>query len=235
MSKFLNNYVERLKASFIPQVDEQARIAMDGSVCTRANTANGKEWIAVTTNGEKISYPEEFLMEDVPVFTIAKTIDQIKVGDVVKATSSTYAVVEKIVDDQIHSTTVGGNVRKNTPVTDFLTKQKTVRVVVNPFGVMGGQMDPNMMMMMFMSESGEQSDMFEIMMLASCLNGNNQAANPFGNLMANPMLMFMMSNKSGSSMKDFLIMQMLSSCGVMTQKLSPASTQGETQNPAEQQ
>lgn len=223
MSKFLDNYVERLKASFIPQVDEQARIAMDGSVCTRANTANGKEWISVTASGEKVSYPEEFLMEGVPVFTIAKTIDQIKVGDVVKATSSTYAVVEKIADGQIYSTTVGGNVRKNVPVTDFLTKQKTVRVVVNPFGAMGGQMDPNMMMLMFMSESGEKSDMFEIMMLASCLNGNNNTANPFGNLMANPMLLLMMSNKSGSSMKDFLMMQMLTSCGVnLTKQVSEA-------------
>lgn len=220
MSKFLNNYVERLKASFIPQIDKEARISMDGSVCTRTNTANGKEWIAVKANGEKIAYDENFLIEDLPVFTLAKTIDQVRVGDIVKATSSTYAVVEKIENGQIYSTTVGGNVRKSAPITDFLTQQKTVRVVVNPFGMMEGKMDPSMMMLMFMDKGEEKTDLAEIMMLGSMLNGGNKATNPFGNLMANPMLFLMMTNKSGNSMKDFLMMQMLSSCGIMKQPVT---------------
>lgn len=224
MSKFLNNYVERLKASFIPQIDKDARISMDGSVCTRTNTANGKEWIAVKANGEKVSYDENFLIEDLPVFTLAKTIDQVRIGDVVKATTSTYAVVEKIENGQIYSTTVGGNVRKSVPITDFLTQQKTVRVVVNPFGMMEGKMDPSMMMLMFMDKDSEKTDLSEIMMLGSMLNGGNTTTNPFGNLMANPMLFLMMTSKSGNSMKDFLMMQMLTSCGIMGQPATPVAT-----------
>jgi hypothetical protein len=43
----ISNYIERMKASFVPQVDTAARIAMDGTVVVRTNTANGKEWLGV--------------------------------------------------------------------------------------------------------------------------------------------------------------------------------------------
>ena len=202
------NYIERMKASFVPQIDEKARMAMDGTVVVLTNTANGKEWLGIKS-GEKVAYPEEMLLDGVPVYTIAKTIDQIKVGDIVKATSSTYAVVEKIEGGNIYNTTFGGNLRKNVPITDFLTQQKTVRVVVNPFSFAGGDMNNNMMMLMALEGKGELS---EVMMLASMMQGQG-ATNPFGNLMANPMAMMMFMKGEGSSSKDFLTMMMLQNCG----------------------
>ena len=55
MGNMISNYVERMKAAFVPQVDNQARMAMDGTVCVRTNTANGKEWLGFK-NGEAIAY-----------------------------------------------------------------------------------------------------------------------------------------------------------------------------------
>ena len=215
MKKMFETIVERMKASFIPQVDDKARLAMDGTVCVRTNTANNKEWLGIKGN-EIISYPEDLLLEDVPVFTIAKTIDQVKVGDIIKATSSTYAKVEKIKDGQIFSTSFGGNMRKNVPVTDFLTQQKTVRVVVNPFGITGGtDMNNNMMLMMLLDNKEEKGgDLAEIMMLASMINGQS-SANPFANMMSNPMALMAFAGKGGSSMKDIMMLQMLQNGGLM--------------------
>ena len=213
MANMISNYIERMKASFIPQVDEKARITIDGTVVVLTNTANGKEWLGIKA-GKKVAYPEEMLLDGVPVYTIAKTINQVKVGDIVKATSSTYAVVEKVENGNIYNTTFGGNLRKNVPVTDFLTQQKTVRVVVNPFSFAGGaDMNNNMMFMMMLDgKDGGKGDLAEIMMLASMLSGQGQS-NPFGDMMQNPMAMMMFMKGDGSSSKDFLTMMMLQNCG----------------------
>lgn len=215
MKKFSETMIERMKASFIPQVDDKARLAMDGTVCVRTNTANGKEWLGVKGN-EIVAYPEDLLLEDVPVFTIAKTINQVKIGDIVKATSSTYARVEKIKDGQIYSTSFGGNMRKNVPVTDFLTQQKTVRVVVNPFGAAdGADMNNNVMLMMLLDNKEEKDgDLAELMMLGSMLSGQG-VANPFDNIMNNPMALIAFAGKSGSSMKDIMMLNMLRQGGLM--------------------
>lgn len=211
MANMISNYVERMKAAFIPQVDNQAKMAMDGTVVVRTNTANGKEWLGFK-NGEAVAYPEEMLL-DVPVYTIAKTIDQVKAGDIVKATSSTYARVEKIEGNQVYSVSFGGNMRKNTPVTDFLTQQKTIRVVVNPFGGFAGDMNNNMMLLaMLDGKEDGKGDLAEVMMLASMMSGQG-TQNPFGNIMANPMAMMMFMKGEGSSSKDFLTMMMLQNCG----------------------
>jgi hypothetical protein len=234
MANMIKNYIERMKTSFVPQVDEKARMTMDGTVVVLTNTANGKEWLGIK-NGEKVAYPEEMLLEGVPVYTIAKTLDQIKPGDIVKATSSTYAVVEKVEGGNIYNTTFGGNLRKNVPVTDFLTQQKTVRVVVNPFSFAGGaDMNNNMMLMMMLDgkESGN-GDLAEVMMLASMLNGQGQA-NPFGNLMANPAALIAFSGKGGGSLKDIMMLQMIQSCGLgaPAKVVAPAEVVAPVETPA---
>jgi hypothetical protein len=209
----ISNYIERMKASFVPQVDTAARIAMDGTVVVRTNTANGKEWLGVKEGG-MVAYPEEFLMTDVPVFTIAKTLDQVKPGDIVKATSSTYARVEKVENGQIYSVSFGGNVRRNNPITDFLTQQKTVRVVVNPFAMTGASANNNLaLLMMLDGKEGGKGDIAEVMMVASMLNGQG-SANPFGSMMSNPMALLALSKgNSGSSLKDIMLLQMIQSNG----------------------
>ena len=234
MANMIKNYIERMKTSFVPQVDEKARMTMDGTVVVLTNTANGKEWLGIK-NGEKVAYPEEMLLDGVPVYTIAKTLDQIKPGDIVKATSSTYAVVEKIEGGNIYNTTFGGNLRKNVPVTDFLTQQKTVRVVVNPFSFAGGADMNNNMMLMMMLEGKENGngDLAEVMMLASMLNGQGQA-NPFGNLMANPAALIAFSGKGGGSLKDIMMLQMIQGCGLgaPAKVVAPAEVVAPVETPA---
>lgn len=205
MKKMFENMIERMKANFVPTVDDQARLAIDGTVCVRTNTANGKEWLGVK-GAEMVAYPEEMLLEDVPVYTIAKPLSQIKVGDIVKATSSTYARVEKIKDGQMYSVTFGGNVRKNIPIKDFLTKQETFRVVVNPFALSGNQeMNNNMMLLTLLDKEGDNG-IAELMMVASMLSG--QGSNPFGNMMNNPVALMALTGKGGSSIKDIMMLQM---------------------------
>lgn len=224
MANMMKNYIERMKASFVPQVDDKARMAIDGTVVVLTNTANGKEWLGIK-GGEKVAYPEDMLLEGVPVYTIAKNIDQVKVGDIVKATSSTYAVVEKIEGGNIYNTTFGGNMRKNVPVTDFLTQQKTVRVVVNPFSFAGGvDMNNNMMLMAILDgKDGDKSDLAEVLMLASMINGNGNT-NPFGGLMSNPAALIAFSKEGGSSLKDIMMLQMLQSCNFKPTPVATAPT-----------
>lgn len=210
----IKNYVERMKSAFVPQVDDKAKLTIDGTVVVLTNTANGKEWLGLK-DGEKVAYPEDAILNDVPVYTIAKTIDQVKVGDIVKATSSTYAVIEKIEKGIIYNTTFGGNMRKNTPITDFLTQQKTVRVVVNPFGDFAGDMNNNMMMLMMLDgKDGGKGDLAEVMMFASMMQGKG-ATNPFANIMNNPMAMMMFMKNDGGSTKDLMLMMMMQNGGFM--------------------
>jgi hypothetical protein len=222
MGNMISKYVERMKAAFIPQVDDKARMTMDGTVVVLTNTANGKEWIGLK-DGAKVAYPEEMLLDCVPVYTISKTIDQVKVGDVVKATSSTYAIVEKIEGGNIYNTTFGGNLRKNQPITDFLTQQKTVRVVVNPFSFAGGaDMNNNMMLMMLLEgKDGDHSDIAEVMMLASMMSGSG-SANPFGNFMSNPMALLALSGRDGRSLKDILMLKMIQGANTTAQPKTAA-------------
>lgn len=205
MRKMFENMIEKMKANFVPTIDEQARLAIDGTVCVRTNTANGKEWLGVKGEG-MVAYPEDLLLEDVPVYTIAKPLNQIKVGDIVKATSSTYARVEKIKDGQMYSVTFGGNVRKNIPIKDFLTKQETFRVVVNPFAFSGNQEMNNNMMLLTLLDKEDNTGIAELMMVASMLNSQGQ--NPFGNMMNNPVALMALTGKGGSSIKDIMMLQM---------------------------
>ena len=206
----IETYVERMKASFLPQVDTCVKMTFDGVMCVRTNTANGKEWLGMQ-DGEIFSYPEEMLL-DFPVYNIAKTIDQIKTGDIIKSTSSTYSVVEEVKNGKIYSVTFGGNVRKNTPVTDFFTRTKTVRVVVNPFGMFNTNQTANNMLplLMMMDKEGNKSDLADILMFSTMQCGQG-SANPFGNLMTSPLAMMALVGKKGdSSMKDILFLQMMS-------------------------
>ena len=219
----IETYIERMKASFLPQVDTCVKMTFDGVMCVRTNTANGKEWLGMQ-NGEIFAYPEEMLL-DFPVYNIAKTIDQIKTGDIIKSTSSTYSVVEEVKNGKIYSVTFGGNVRKNTPITDFFTRTKTVRVIVNPFGMFNTNQTANNMLplLMMMDKEGNKSDLADILMFSTMQSGQG-SANPFGNLMNSPFAMMTLLGKKGdSSMKDILFLQMMSGNNNMFQT-QPAVT-----------
>lgn len=225
MKKMFENMIERMKANFVPTIDDQARLAIDGTVCVRTNTANGKEWLGVKS-GEMVAYPEEMLLEDVPVYTIAKPLSQIKVGDIVKATSSTYARVEKVKDGKMYSVTFGGNVRKNIPIKDFLTQQETFRIVVNPFEFSGNQGMNNNMMLLTLLDKEDNGNIAELMMLASMMSGQGQT-NPFGNIMNNPIALMTLAGKGGGSIKEIMMLQMFQNGG-FNMCVTPKAEESET-------
>lgn len=201
--------LETMKNNFMPKIDEVAKLTIDGTVVVRTNTANGKEYLGFK-NGNLMRYPDAMVLEDVPVFTVCKTKEQLRKGDILKATSSTYSIVDEIrADGTIRSVSFGGNIRKVMPIADFFTKQATVRVVVNPFAMAGGAIDGNIMpMLLLMGKDHEDEDtkhsLVEMMMVSSMIGA--QGGNPFNGI--NPMMLLML-NRDGSDMSDLLMMSML--------------------------
>ncbi len=201
--------LETMKNNFMPKIDDVAKLTIDGTVVVRTNTANGKEYLGFK-NGDLMRYPDAMVLEDVPVFTVCKTKEQLRKGDILKATSSTYSIVDEIrADGTIRSVSFGGNVRKVLPIADFFTKQATVRVVVNPFAMAGGAIDGNIMPMLLLmgkdqEGEGNKHSLVEMMMVSSMIGA--QGSNPFNGI--NPM-MLMMLDRDGSDMSDVLMLSML--------------------------
>ena len=94
------------------------------------------------------------------------------------------------------------------PIADFFTKQATVRVVCNPFAMIGNNMDNNIMpvlLLMGKDNDGENKhDFMEMMMISSMIGA--QGNNPFQGI--NPMMLMLM-NREGGDMTDLLMLSML--------------------------
>lgn len=193
---------DKMVANFVPQEDTEARLSVQGVVLVRTNTPNGKEW--VDENGT--IYPEEYI-SDFPVFTIAKPVDQVKVGDIVKVTKSTFATVTSTEAGKVETLTFGGEHRRAKAFKDLFLGQATVRVVVNPLaGVDQGNMGNTLMLLSFLDkDSDDKNDLMKTMMLTSMLTGAGQ--NPLGDLTKNPMTLMMLMKGDGGSVQDILMMQ----------------------------
>lgn len=198
-----SSVIDRMVANFVPQQDDEARISLQGNIVVRTNTPNGKEWVDQNDN----IYPEE-LLTDFPVFTIAKPVDAVKVGDIVKLTKSTFATVTKIENGKVETLSFGGQHRQAKAFKDMFLGQASVRVVVNPLaGCNCGLGESNNLMLLALldKEDGDRNDVVKTMMLSSMLTGAGQ--NPFGNFTQNPIaLMYLMKGDSGS-VQDIMMMQ----------------------------
>lgn len=192
----------KMVANFVPQEDEEARISLQGAVVVKTQTPNGKEWVDKDAN----LIPEEML-SDFPVFTIAKAVDQVKVGDIVKLTSSTFATVTSIDNGKIETLSFGGQHRQAKAFKDMFLGQATVRVVVNPLaGLDGNGMNGSLMLLSLLDKDGEdKNDLMKTMMITSMLSGAGQ--NPLGDLTKNPMALAMLMKGDGGSIQDILMLQ----------------------------
>ena len=198
----------KMLANFVPQEDTEACITVYGTVAVHTQTPTGKEWADKDAN----IYPEE-LLTDFPVFTIAKSVDQVKVGDIVKLTKSTFATVTNIADGKIETLSFGGQHRQAKAFKDMFLGQATVRVVVNPLaGVDSGNMNQAMMALAMLNKSGDdRGDAFETMMLASMLSGVGQ--NPMGNFFSNPIMTMAMFKGNDDSIKNIMLMNAMQNGG----------------------
>jgi hypothetical protein len=201
-NKMFSNVINKMVSNFVPQEDTEARITVQGTIVVLTQTPNGKEWVDKDAN----VYPEEML-SDFPVFTIAKPVAQITVGDVVKLTKSTFATVVAVSDGKVETLSFGGQHRQAKAFKDMFLGQATVRVVVNPLaGVATGDTTNTLMMLSLLDkDSDDKNDLMKTMMITSMLSGAGQ--NPLGNLAKNPMALMMLMKGDGSSVQDILMLQ----------------------------
>lgn len=198
-----SNVINKMVSNFVPQEDTEARLSINGTIVVKTQTPNGKEWVDANAN----ICPEEML-SDFPVFTIAKPVAQVKVGDIVKLTASTFATVTAIENGKVETLSFGGQHRQAKAFKDMFLGQATVRVAVNPLAGMGDSANNGLMMLAMLSkEDGDKNDIVKTMMLSSCLTGAGQ--NPFGNMLQNPMALAMFMKGDSSSIQDMMMMQAL--------------------------
>lgn len=168
-----SNVINKMVSNFIPQEDTEARISIQGSIVVLTQTPTGKEWVDSEAN-----VYSEGMLSDFPVFTIAKPVAQVKVGDVVKLTKSTFATVTAISDGKVETLSFGGQHRQAKAFKDMFLGQATVRVVVNPLaGITTGAgqnplgdlaKNPMALMMLMKGDGGSVQD---ILMMQAMRNG----------------------------------------------------------------
>lgn len=187
----------RIKEMFMPVEAQGIRVSAEGELAVE--TTNG--YVAINSDNELVSYPKELTL-DLPVYIVSKPKDQLVVGDVIATTDKSYAKITKIDGSKISATSYTGTGKVIHTIKDFLFNQTMVRVVISMSGIAGGQINP--MMLLAMSEDGESKDsLLPFLMMSQ--QGSNLGMNP---MMAYA-LMGKDSDNSGSSMKDILMMSMM--------------------------
>jgi hypothetical protein len=220
-NKMFSNVINKMVSNFIPQEDTEARISIQGSIVVLTQTPTGKEWVDSDAN----VYPEEML-SDFPVFTIAKPVAQVKVGDVVKLTKSTFATVTAISDGKVETLSFGGQHRQAKAFKDMFLGQATVRVVVNPLaGITTGDNNSLMLLSLLDKDSEDKTDFMKTAMVMSMLSGAGQ--NPLGDLAKNPMALMMLMKGDGGSVQDILMMQAMQNGGLASFFAAPTATSTE--------
>lgn len=217
-NKMFSNVINKMVSNFIPQEDTEARISIQGSIVVLTQTPTGKEWVDSDAN----VYPEEML-SDFPVFTIAKPVAQVKVGDVVKLTKSTFATVTAISDGKVETLSFGGQHRQAKAFKDMFLGQATVRVVVNPLAdITTGGNNSLMLLSLLDKDSEDKTDFMKTAMVMAMLSGAGQ--NPLGDLAKNPMALMMLMKGDGGSVQDILMMQAMQNGGLANFFAAPATT-----------
>lgn len=207
-NKIFDTMMERFKAQFMPVVDASLQVTMDGEVAVPT-----KEGDFVAIKGEELtSYPAEMTL-DMPVYVLAKKVEDVKAGDIIKSGSS-YSKVTKVNKNNqgklvsFSTLSYSGHGKTVKPITDFLMGQSTVKVVINLMSGFGDINGINPMMLMALKE-GDSNDSLMMILLMQQMNGGAQAGtNPFGNI--NPMMLMLMGGEGNNdTFKTILMMQMM--------------------------
>lgn len=207
-NKIFDTMIERFKAQFMPVVDESLQVTMDGEVAVPT-----KEGDFVAIKGEELtSYPAEMTL-DMPVYVLAKKVEDVKAGDIIKSGSS-YSKVTKVNKNNqgklvsFSTLSYSGHGKTVKPITDFLMGQSTVKVVINLMSGFGDINGINPMMLMALKD-GDSNDSLMMLLLMQQMNGGAQTGtNPFGNI--NPMMFMLMGGEGNNDpFKTILMMQMM--------------------------
>lgn len=187
----------RIKEIFMPVEAQGIRVSAEGELAVE--TSNG--YVAINSNNELVSFPKELTL-DLPVYIVSKPKEQLVVGDVIATNDKSYAKITKIDGSKISATSYTGTGKVIHTIKDFLFNQTMVRVVISMSGIAGGQINP-MMLLAMSDEGGSKDSLLPFLMMSQ--QGSNLGMNP---MMAYA-LMGKDSDNGGSSMKDILMMSMV--------------------------
>lgn len=220
-NSMFNGIIEKFKKMYIPEVDNNISISMDGNLCVKR--ADG-EVVAITPDNELISYPEEMCMS-LPGIAIMKPVSQVQIGDIIKIKESYSKVLEIKPDGTLKVLGYNGVISNKRTIKDFIINNNCVNVILNygqnliVAGNGGMTMNPVILMLLNDNNSEENAedndDMLEKLILIQMMSGQNLMAGGNGGMMMNPM-MFMLMDKDKSSgnkkstLQTMMMMQMMS-------------------------
>ena len=215
---FTDKMLERFKGQYIPEKCEDFALTIDGQIVAKCPAGPTMVFNAIVDD-EVVSYPAEMIV-DVPMFTILRQAEQVKVGDIVclsgQSTGSRYGKVTSVTKNsktgkvsslkviRFNGTEDGASVIK-----DAILKQPLVEVVINFFNGTSntpGGFNP----MMFLLMDGKGGDMKDLLMMSMMMGGQNPFTGTSNNTPGgfNPMMFLLMDGKGGD-MKDLLMMSMM--------------------------
>ena len=191
------SFIDKYKAQFIPEKDDNLKISMDGNVCVPIDG----EYVGIDKNDNLISYPEEACF-NLPIYLLSKPFAQIQVGDIILVNKSYMKVLKKGANGNLNCLTFSGYTRNKKEVKDFVLGQSFAKVVVNMFGnIQAAGFNP---MMFAMCDDGPNiKDMLIMQMIQ---NGGGAQMEQI-----NPMLMMALMDKDGESsmFETMMMMQMM--------------------------
>ena len=214
---------DKFKSIYLPEVENEMSITFDGVICVKS----GEEYVGFNKENQLVSYPEEMKM-DIPMYSMLKPISQIKEGDIIKANGTFYKVtsIRKAEEGQIGVISFNGTKHYLKEIKDFMINQSFFRVVIsftdmNLFGNQNdeniedssnifGNMNPNMMAMMYMQNKDSDSNDFFKMMMISQMMSKGSGNNMFGNMNPGMVMMCTQDKDKNSDSNDFMKMMMMS-------------------------
>lgn len=207
-NKIFDTMMERFKAQFMPVADESLQVTMDGEVAVPT-----KDGDFVAIKGEELtSYPAEMTL-DMPVYVLAKKVEDVKAGDIIKSGSS-YSKVTKVNKNNqgklvsFSTLSYSGHGKTVKPITDFLMGQSTVKVVINLMTGFGDINGINPMVLMALKDGDSDNSLMTLLLMQQMNGGAQAGTNPFGNI--NPMMLMLLGGEGDNdTFKTIMLMQMM--------------------------
>ena len=233
-SSMFDRLMSKFKGQFIPRKVTGFGVTMDGTIAIQGS----EEWLAIEDN-TVVSYPDEVIFKECPVYAITKDINDVKVGDIVLTSNGitgkqTAGKVTYINRNKEKTTITGltvvaynGSEGKKTVIKDKLTGLKTVEVLFNVMdlmqqGVKGDGKATNtfglnpMAFMFLMDNGGDADDLFTdknmmlLMMMSTMGKGEGGGMDTMGQLIQqNPMMFMLLAGGKDLSTKDMFLMSMM--------------------------
>lgn len=200
-NSMFSGLVGKYTSQFVPVKEDQVRMSMSGLLCVPIDN----EYVGINSENHLVSFPIEMTLP-IPVYSIARPITAIRIGDIVKHGKSYSKVQGLNPDGSIKVLSFTGVTHTKKAVEDFLMQQTTVRVLINMFNF---DENSGFNPMLYAIASGETLDVQSLMMLSMTPQGKNLFSNVGGGF--NPMMLMMMDknrqeNNGGMDMMSMMMM-----------------------------